>query len=168
MSPSTAAPLAPTPIPQVITIDTPPGTPVGSPVVITGRTARWPKNGLLVYRIVNGAGQQLGAGSFPVFGTPGQAGSFNASLVFNVPWDGGPIRVDLFEQGDAAGAGAASASIDLAVEAQYQAITIDTPPPGTIVGSPMVITGRTARAPRDIALVPLASSARPCAGRDLV
>ncbi|HEX9369683.1 MAG TPA: Gmad2 immunoglobulin-like domain-containing protein, partial [Roseiflexaceae bacterium] len=75
--------------------------------------------------------------------------SFNASLVFNVPWDGGPIRVDLFEQGDAAGAGAASASIDLAVEAQYQAITIDTPPPGTIVGSPMVLTGRTARAPRD-------------------
>src|SRR5262245_31876070 len=45
---------APTPVPQVITIETPQlGTPVGSPMVITGHTTRLPKNGMLTYRVIH-------------------------------------------------------------------------------------------------------------------
>jgi len=139
---------APTPVPQVITIETPTvGTSVGSPMVITGHTTRLPKNSMLNYRVVDGAGQQLGGASFPVSGAPGQPGVFNASLTFNLPWDGGPVRVEIFELGDAAGAVAASNAIDVVVEAQHQGITIDTPPAGTVVGSPMVLTGQALRAP---------------------
>src|SRR5262245_44526096 len=38
---------APSPVQQAILIDTPPGTQVGSPVVITGHTTCYPTNGML-------------------------------------------------------------------------------------------------------------------------
>ncbi|MFL5805279.1 MAG: Gmad2 immunoglobulin-like domain-containing protein [Roseiflexaceae bacterium] len=152
--PPTSAPTPPPsptpPAPQSIAIETPPRlTLVGSPVVITGRTARLPKDGQLNYRLVDRAGQELGAGTFPVSGAAGQPGSFNASLIFNLPQDGGIIRAELFERGAVAGAVAAVSAIDLAVDAQYQTITIETPARGTQVGSPMVLTGRAAREPHD-------------------
>jgi hypothetical protein len=141
----------PTPIapltPQELFIDTPSSwTLVGSPVVITGRTARMPKNNLLDYRFTDSAGQQLGTGQLRVDGAPGQPGSFTASLAFTLPRDGGPVRFALFDSGDAAGS-QANTALDMVVDAQYQSIAIDTPPAGTIVGSPMVLTGRTARSP---------------------
>jgi hypothetical protein len=145
LTPSAPTPIPPTPVPVaplVITIDSPsPGTLVGSPVVITGRTSRLPRNGVLLYRFVDSAGRQLGMGTFPVSGAPGQPGSFNASLTFNLPRDGGQVRIELIEQIDAAGQ-LFSAALDLVVDAQYQTITIDTPAPGTQVGSPVVISGR--------------------------
>src|SRR5262245_51469453 len=138
---------APPPVQQAILIDTPlPGTLVGSPVVITGRTARLPKNSLLDYRFTDSTGQQLGAGQLHVDGARGQPGSFVASLTFTLPRDGGAVRIALIDRGDAAGQPATSA-LDMVVDAQYQSITIDTPPPGTAVGSPLVLTGWTARTP---------------------
>jgi Immunoglobulin-like domain of bacterial spore germination len=142
---STAAPSPTSQTPLAITIDTPaPGTLVGSPVVITGRTARLPKNSVLEYSFTNNAGQQLSTGAFPVAGAPGQPSSFNATLNFNLPRDGGAIHLTLFERDAANGL---TAGLDMVVDAQYQSIAIDTPPPSTVVGSPLVLTGRTSRSP---------------------
>jgi hypothetical protein len=148
-SPIPPTPIPPTPLsPQTITIDTPGwGTPVGSPVVITGHTARLPRNGMLNYRFTDSAGQQLGAGQFPVSGTPGQPASFNATLNFNLPNAGGPVTIELSERADAYGQGGAMEVRGMVVESQYQDIFIDTPSASTIVGSPLVLTGRTMRAP---------------------
>jgi immunoglobulin-like protein involved in spore germination len=145
----TAVPPSPTPAqPMGIVIDTPaPGTLVGSPVVITGHTTRLPANGVLNYRFLDGAGQQLGTGTIPVSRGTNQPGVFNASLTFSLPHDGGPVSVELTEPGNPAGAPPASVSHDMLVDAQYQQIAIDTPPDGTAVGSPLTITGWAARAP---------------------
>jgi hypothetical protein len=146
MAPSPTPASSPTaPPPLAIVIDTPAqGTLVGSPVVITGRTARLPKNSVLEYNFTDAGGRQLGAGAFPVAGKPGQPSSFNVSLTFNLPRDGGAVHLALFER-DAAGG--LSAGLDMVVDAQYQSIIIDTPSPRTSVGSPVVLTGRTARSP---------------------
>jgi hypothetical protein len=144
-APNTASPTAATA--QEIVIETPPGgTLVGSPVVITGRTARLPGGGRLEFRFFNAAGQGLGVGSFPVSGTPNQPTNFSASLSFNLPPQGGDIRLELYDRNPATGTVNATASLPLFV-APPQAITIETPPPGTTVGSPVVITGRLARTP---------------------
>jgi hypothetical protein len=136
--------------PQQIFVDTPPpGTIVGSPVVLTGRLARLPFDSNLAYRIQDGQGRQIGAGLIPVSGVPGQPTFFNASLTFDAPLNGGAIRVDLTDERAADGLVVARASIDLRVAPAQQAIFIDTPPPGTIVGSPVVLTGRSVRYPFD-------------------
>jgi hypothetical protein len=142
------------PTTQQIIIDTPPpGTNVGNPVVITGRTARYPFQGTLGYRIVDANGNVPGSGAFNVSGQPNQPGTFNASLEFDLPPEGGPIRVELFDQNAANGQVAATAAVDLIASAARppgpppQQITILSPPPGTQVGSPMVVTGQTARFP---------------------
>ena len=130
------------PLPQRITIDTPPpGTLVGSPMVITGRMTRTPFGSDLSYRVISRWGAQIGAGTFPVNGQGDQPANFNASLAFQVPRDGGAIRVEIADQSPD-GVVVASSAIDLDVLAQYQAILIDTPPPNTQVGSPVVLTGK--------------------------
>lgn len=135
--------------PQAILIDTPPpGTTVGSPVVLTGRTARFPFQGALGYRILNATGNQIGQGSFPVAGAPDGPGSFNASLTFAVPPAGGRITVEIVDQNTTTGQIAASARIDLNVAPQQQAIIIESPPPNQQVGSPMTVVGRTVRLPQ--------------------
>jgi hypothetical protein len=132
-------------VPQQIFIDTPaPDTTIGSPVVITGRTATFPTNGQLFFRFVDSANQQLGAGNFAVQGSAGQPTTFNAQLTFNAPANGGPVRVDVFDQ--SASGVLASASLNMWVDPP-QSLVIDSPPSGTTVGSPIVITGRTARFP---------------------
>jgi hypothetical protein len=132
---------------QAITIETPPpGTEVGSPVVLTGRTTRAPSGNRLSYSVRDAAGAQIGGGAFDV-GLAADGGSqFVASLVFNLPPNGGTIIVEIFEPGAAGAPSVATANINLSVSPP-QAITIETPPPGTTVGSPVVITGRTARFP---------------------
>jgi hypothetical protein len=136
---------------QAITIDTPaPGTVVGSPLVITGRTAQFPFQGMLNFRITDQGGNQVGSGTFNVVGATGEPTSFTASLSFREPPGGGPIRVAIFDQNPASGAVVATAAIELTVAPQQSTtrqIIIDTPPPGTEVGNPVVITGRTARYP---------------------
>jgi hypothetical protein len=148
---SAAIDLQVAPQPQAISIDTPaPGQQVGSPVVLTGRTVQYPAQGKLIYQISDANGNQIGRGAFNVNGNPGQSSSFNASLLFNLPPNGGPIRVDLLDQNAQNGVVIASSSIDLTVappQPVQQIITIETPPNGTLVGSPVVITGRTTRYP---------------------
>jgi hypothetical protein len=131
---------------QEIVIDTPPpGTQVGSPVVITGRTARLPTNGQLAYQITSG-NVLLGGGVFGV-ATSDTGATFNASLSFNVPVQGGPVRVEIVERNPLDQSVIASAGIDLTVAPQQQGILIESPPVGTTVGSPVVITGRTQQFP---------------------
>lgn len=135
------------PQPQVIAIDTPaPDSFVGSPVVITGRTARPPFNNVLGFAIYDSVGRQVGGGIFPV--TPSGTGSaFRAQLSFNFPAQGGPLRIDLYDQDPSSGAFRATASRALRTAPTQQQILIDTPAAGTQVGSPVVLTGRTARYP---------------------
>jgi hypothetical protein len=101
--PETATPVAsPTPPPspsaqQEIVIDTPPPrTVVGSPVVITGRTAKLPAGNTLSYAFRDAAGGLLGSGAFPVSATAEGRGIFNASLTFNLPPSAGDITLEVF------------------------------------------------------------------------
>jgi hypothetical protein len=134
--------------PQAITFTSPPpGTLVGSPVVVTGRVARLPFQSNLLYRVINAQGAAIGNGVFRIEGQPGRPADFTASLTFNLPIDGGPIQIELVDQNADTGSVAASAILNVQVAPVSQAIAIDTPPPGTTVGSPVVITGRTTRYP---------------------
>lgn len=147
-----AGPPLPPPPPQAIAIDTPlPGTTVGSPVVLTGRVARLPFEGRLAYRVLNTGGVLLGGGFFGVASDVVADGTsvvgFNGSLSFNLPLDGGPVRVEVLDINPADQAVAAQTTIDLQVAPQQQAIAIESPAAGTTVGSPVVITGRSSRAP---------------------
>ncbi len=125
---------------QLITIETPAvGTIVGSPVTITGRATRDPASGQLSFAVRDAKGIAIGGGSFPT--VPSTAGAtFVASIVFNAPPNGGQIFVEIADPGRA------TTSIQLMV-APPQAIIFESPAPGTQVGSPMTITGRTARYP---------------------
>ncbi|PDW02117.1 Gmad2 immunoglobulin-like domain-containing protein [Candidatus Viridilinea mediisalina] len=135
--------------PQSIMLDTPPpGTQVGSPMTLTGRTARYPFQGSLAYRVLDLNGRELGAGTLPVTGAVGGPTSFRASLEFSPPAAGGRISVELVDQNPADGHIAASARLDLNVAAQPQMITIVSPEANQAVGSPMTVTGRTVRMPQ--------------------
>lgn len=149
---ATLDPATPESARQTITIESPaPGTQVGSPVVITGRTTQFPFDGDLGYRIIGADNRQLGIGTLPVVGNPGEPTAFNASITFQLPASGGPITVEVFDQNAATGAVVASSSLPLTVAPPptevAQQITIDSPPPGTVVGSPVVVTGRTTQFP---------------------
>jgi hypothetical protein len=136
------------PLPQQIRIDTPPaGTIVGNPVVVTGRTVRFPAAGSLGYAIYNSGGVQVGGGVFPVSGSPQTGGSFAASLGFSYPELGGPLRIDLYDQDPFTFGFVATARLDAYTRALRQQVTIETPGPGTQIGSPVTITGRAARFP---------------------
>ncbi len=135
------------PQPQVIAIDSPPvNAYVGTPVVLTGRTARPPFNNVLGFAIYDSGGRQVGGGVFPVTNA-GVGSRFNAQLGFSYPAQGGPLRIDLYDQDPSNGAFRATASIGLRTVPTQQQIVIDTPAQGTQVGSPVTLTGRTARYP---------------------
>ncbi|NTW97890.1 MAG: hypothetical protein HGB28_04995, partial [Oscillochloris sp.] len=133
--------------PVTILLDTPPpGTQVGSPLLITGRTSAIPPDEVLGYRVRDSANAQIGSGSFPV--TPDSAmggGAFSAELTFTEPATGGAINLLVFQIGPG---GNAYGQVGLALTVAPQTIWIDSPPPGTLVGSPVVITGRTAHLPQ--------------------
>jgi hypothetical protein len=134
--------------PQAILIDSPPpGTQVGSPMTITGRTARYPFQGNLGYRVLDASGRQLGLGTFPVAGAPGGPASFSAALNFSLPPAGGRIVVELVDQNAENNQIAASARLELNIAPQQQAIIIESPTANQQVGSPMTVTGRTVRLP---------------------
>lgn len=141
------------PQPQRIIVDSPaPSAYVGTPVVLTGRTVRYPLSGTLGYAIYDGAGAQLGGGVFPVGGSLAVGGRFEAVLGFSYPPLGGPLRIDLYDQDPATGAFRATASLGLRTAPLQQQIVIETPASGTRVGVPAVLTGRTARYPAGGAL----------------
>jgi hypothetical protein len=136
-------------VPQQIVIESPAGnTQVGSPVTITGRTARAPFQGNLAYTISGPGGVRLGEGIVPVSGN-----RFVASLGFALPAGGGTIRAEFVDQDARTGAVVARTGVDMIVAAPTQAITIDSPPSGAFVGSPMTITGRTVLYPTEGDLV---------------
>lgn len=138
------------PQPQRILIDTPAANAyIGTPVVLTGRTVRYPASGVLGYAVYDGSGAQVGGGVFPVGGSLAVGSTFTASFGFRYPFQGGPIRVDLYDQDQATGVFRATATLNLRTVPTQQQIVIETPPQSTQVGSPVVITGRTARYPRD-------------------
>jgi hypothetical protein len=131
---------------QRIDINTPPaGTQVGSPMTITGRTNWFPNNGQLTYRVFDAGNALIGSGAIPVGGAPGTRGSFNAQVTFNEPPNGGAIRVELADPPN--GANIVSSMLLNVGPPPPPQIAIDTPPPGTQVGSPMTITGRTTYVP---------------------
>ncbi|NJN14963.1 MAG: hypothetical protein HC822_00930 [Oscillochloris sp.] len=146
---------------QIVIETPPPGTQVGSPVVITGRTTFDPFEGNLTYRVLDAAGAEIGSGAFTANTEADPGATFNASLNFNEPPQAGPIRLEVVAPNAAGGAPIAQTSIDLTVAGSGglqpitptpdvpapQQIVIASPPPGTQVGSPLVITGRTARLP---------------------
>jgi hypothetical protein len=157
------APPTNTPLPssQSVTIDTPPpGTTVGSPVVITGRTALPPRTGRLFYVVRSLTRETLGQGEFPVASSQAANVPFVASISFAEPAQGGPITVEIYDR-DAVGNVVANAIVQLRVNPRTpptptpgsggsigrQQISIDTPPPGTVVGSPLVVTGRVTLPP---------------------
>lgn len=144
----TSVTLGVAPKPQQIIIDSPGANAyVGTPVVVTGRTVRYPASGALGYAIYNSAGAQIGGGAFPVSGSLAVGGSFSASLGFGYPAQGGPLRIDLYDQDPTTGAFRATASVTLRSVPLQQQIVIESPAPGTQVGVPVVLTGRTARYP---------------------
>jgi hypothetical protein len=141
-------PLTVAPAPQRIVIETPDaGMLVGNPVVLTGRTVRFPAAGALGYAIYSSTGAQVGGGIFPVSGSRQEGGRFSASLGFFYPEQGGPLRIDLYDQDPLTGTFPATASLQARTVALRQQVIIETPALGTQVGSPVVITGRTARYP---------------------
>lgn len=136
-------PLVTAPVPQQIFIDSPPaGLQVGNPVVVTGRTVRFPPSGVLGYAIYDAGGAQVGGGVFPVGGTPLTGGSFAASLGFVYPPLGGPLRIDLYDQDPVTFSFLATTTLRTVTVALVQQLTIDTPVFGTQVGTPLTITGR--------------------------
>jgi hypothetical protein len=146
-------PLVTAPVPQRIVIDTPPaGTQVGNPVVVTGRTVRFPPSGVLGYAIYDAGGAQVGGGVFPVEGSPLVGGSFAASLPFVYPTLGGPLRIDLYDQDPATLAFLATASFQTVTAALVQQLTVETPVFGTQIGTPVTITGRATIFPAEGAL----------------
>ncbi|MBC8161273.1 MAG: hypothetical protein H7Z42_08640 [Roseiflexaceae bacterium] len=137
---------------QISITSPPPNTTVGSPVVITGGSTRFPANGSLTWRMTDQAGNQLGVGSFAVSGSIGQPSSFTTSLIFNQPPGGGPIRLELSDRDATTGQTIAISTLDMLVAGlptpvPQQSIRISSPPPGTQVGSPLTITGSTVNFP---------------------
>lgn len=142
-----------TPIPlplastQHIQIESPaPETVVGSPMTITGRLAQLPLHGALAFRVFDGAGAPLGAGTFPVDGTPFGEVTFMASLAFRLPPDGGPIRLDLFDRDPRSPLPVALTSLGLFVT-RPQVITIESPAQGSLSDGQVTVEGQTARLP---------------------
>src|SRR4029450_7240711 len=89
--------------------------------------------------------RQLGPRPSAVFAEPGRPTSYVGSLLFELPFDGDNITAQIYDQDPASGATLAAAPINLYVAPVPQQITIETPPPGRLVGSPMTVTGWTVR-----------------------
>ncbi len=134
--------------PQTIIVDSPSsGASVSSPLTITGRTARFPFQGTLGYRVLDANGQQLSLGTFPVIGAPGGPSSFTAALAFSLPPNGGRITVELVDQDGDTGPVAALVRTELNAAPQPQALVVESPAANVQVGSPMTVVGRVVRMP---------------------
>jgi hypothetical protein len=128
---------------QSITIDSPePGRQVGSPMTITGQVARVPSQGFLSYVVRDSSQRQIGASTFPVTGDQGHPASYIGVLEFDLPFDGDTITATIYDQDQANGV-----TRSLYVAPVPQSITITSPSPGQMVGSPITVQGTTTRFP---------------------
>jgi hypothetical protein len=141
---------------QAIIIENPQdGAAVSTPLVISGRTTRYPSGGRLHYRVTSANNVEIGTGDIAVLGQPGAPTTFNSGIDFRVEEAGERITVEFAERSTETNEVIASTSVNLSLGApatpvpDTQAITIDTPAPGTQVNSPVVITGRTNQYPSD-------------------
>ncbi|MFN8483320.1 MAG: YbaY family lipoprotein [Anaerolineae bacterium] len=136
--------------PQTITITSPAaGTVVGSPMTVTGTASRFPFEGNLSYRVTDASGAEIGKGGFQVTGEMTGSASFNASLTFDPPAQGGPITLEVYDLNAADGSRFGAATVNLQVEAlpSGRVIALVQPPAGATVGSPVTIVGRTSYFP---------------------
>lgn len=147
----------PVPLPAIssqrIVIDSPAAdTIVGSPLTITGFVDHSPWRDALAYRVVDDTGKPLGVGTFPVSGVPGAPVPFVAAIEFRQPPAGGPIHLDLFDRHPGSPEPIALTSVSFYV-ARPQAITIESPAPGSASGGTVTIEGQTGRLPSQARLI---------------
>ncbi len=126
----------PPPVPQQIVITSPPsGTTIGSPVTLTGTTARMPVSNGLTFTVTNAQGQTITQGGFPV--TPsGNGGEFVTSILFPVPPQGGVVRFTLTDRNPATNSIDATTSIDLVTQSSLPPTPAPPPPPGIPTPTP--------------------------------
>lgn len=139
-------------------------------MTITGRTVRMPPGSQLHYRVRDQLGQPIGDGMFGLTSLPAGGASFTAQVFFSLPSGGGPISLELLELDPTSNAVRASSVLMLSVApppatptpvvtttplptptvtpVPRQSITIETPASDTLVGSPVVISGRVALYPQ--------------------
>lgn len=148
------APPAPS---QTITIAAPvAGSQVTNPFNVLGQASTAPARGVLSFSVVNTSGVPLGNGDIPV-SLVGSAWVFNAPVSFTSPAPGTGLVLFVADQ-EANGTVRASSEVLLtfnpppptptpAPPPREQGISIGSPAPGTVVGSPVVVTGVTSRRP---------------------
>lgn len=119
-APAQAKPAPVQPVPtQTITFTSPaPGTWVGTPFIITGRTSKFPFEGSLVYRVTDAAGAEIGAGHFQVDTLCCDPATFKAAIYFTPPPAGGDITLEVYEIDAATGGKAGSSTLALRVAPQ--------------------------------------------------
>lgn len=101
---------------QTIIITSPlPGTFVGSPMTVTGRTTVFPFEANLNYRVTDAASKEIGSGFITVSGEMGQPSTFNAPVIFAPPATAQEITLAIFEIDAATGAERGTATVKLRV-----------------------------------------------------
>lgn len=134
---------------QAITIDRPaPGTLLTYPFELRGTTSQYPFQGRLVYRVLDGAGNQVGRAFFEVVGQVGNPSTFAFPAVYSVQ-AAGPGTVEVAEISAADGAILAidSVGVILPADPDGYGITIDDPRPYVSITSPVQIRGKTSNKP---------------------
>jgi hypothetical protein len=110
-------PPTPTSFLQQIIVETPrPNAVVSSPFDVEGSTTRYPTGGILHYRVLDSASNELGTGTITVTGQTGQPTTFSASLTFTEPEGGGAITLEISDRDQATGGYIASARVSLTTE----------------------------------------------------
>lgn len=129
---------------QTITIAAPTaGTTLTNPFELRGSTNQYPFQGQLVYRVLDGQGNQVGRGPFAVVGQLGSASTFAVAGTYLVSADG-PGTVEIAEVSAADGTIIAidSVGVNLLQDPPGYTIIIDDPLPFTSVSSPVEIRGK--------------------------
>jgi hypothetical protein len=102
---------------QRITIDAPAdGSRVRTPLTVTGRTAQYPVDGNLRYRVLTLDGAELGTGTITVTGTPGQPATFNAAIELPPPPESGQISIEIADRDTTNNITIAAETVNLMVE----------------------------------------------------
>ncbi|MCB0176163.1 MAG: LysM peptidoglycan-binding domain-containing protein [Anaerolineae bacterium] len=134
----------PTATQQTITIDAPTaGTTLTNPFELRGSTSQYPFQGQLVYRVLDGQGNQVGRGPFAVVGQLGSSSTFAVPATYLVSEDGpGTIEVAEVSAADGTIIAIDSVGVNLLQDPPGYTIVIDDPLPFTSVSSPVEVRGK--------------------------